>query len=174
MIGDIPLPEEQAPLYIRPRIFRRINEFMNDNEAQAHTRFKKGELHRILNLFQLPPVIHVARNDGNFYQFHSEELLIFTLIKMSTGYATTFLCDYMGYASDARMGLGYKWLVEYLDGRYHHLIGPNGMNLWCWWFPSFADKIWNYICKVKLKYNPLTGMWQLSPGVWFDPGTFNV
>ena len=174
-LGDIPEDAEHSPRYSYPEKFHFINDFQDDNESDQHTGFTKHELHILLFLFDLPAVIRVGRGDGYSYTFGREQLLIYSLIKMTSGTPSTRLADgEVGGKSSSRLDCGHKWLMKYLDNRYHHLIGPNGLSLWVDQFPYFAEKIRHLVTSDKRRVHPITGFIEVQPGLWFDPGSFNV
>lgn len=178
-IGDIPYAEEHARIHHNPEKFHRINDFMDDDQAEGETNFRRDELYRFLLQLDLPQYVSVPRPprfDGRpmRYWFEREELLLFTLMKFKSGKPTTTMCKDYGWKSDTRIGAGFKWFLKYLDDRYDHLIGNTGLLLWRDRFPYFAEKIRGYIAGIRESINPLTGLIQIRPHVWFNPGAFNV
>jgi hypothetical protein len=71
-IGDIPLEEDNQPIYYRHPTITRIYHFQNEDEARNMTRFTKRELRRLLVLFHLP--IKISTVEG--YALHREEALL--------------------------------------------------------------------------------------------------
>ena len=130
----------------------------------------------LLECFDLPEICYVDRGrlDGKRYKFHREELLIYSLMRFTSGDPHNRLSQQKnGQKCDGRMAKGYKWLIAYLDDRYDHLIGWNGMLVWCQFFPFFAEKIRRYIANDTIRQNQCSH-YELVPGVWFNPGTYNV
>ena len=176
LVGDMPEWEENSPLQHNPPKYRRIADFVDDTDAQDETGFRIEFLHEMNWLFGLPVLVRVDRGrlDGKFYTFHREELLIYALMRMTSGEAGTKLCKRCGHKCDSRVGKGFKWFLEYLDTRYDHLIGWNGMLVWRDRFPEFAEKIRQFIARGSISTNPVTGQIQVEPGVWYDPGQYAV
>ena len=83
-IADMRLDEENAPTYRRNRRYKRIQDFIDDNEAKNLTNFKKPELVALLGYYDLAEWIFVPISDDgeHCYKFHREELLLYMLIFM--------------------------------------------------------------------------------------------
>lgn len=109
-LGDVPEQIEHLPRYSCPEKFCFIDEFQDDNDSDQHTGFSKKSLRRrLLDLFALPPVILVPRGDGYFYRFGRKRLLIYSLIKMTSGTPSSRLEDGVtGGKSATKMDCGYK------------------------------------------------------------------
>jgi hypothetical protein len=50
--------------YHRERHFERINSFLNNDEAKTHRNFKRDELQKMIDIFELPVQCHCPRADG--------------------------------------------------------------------------------------------------------------
>lgn len=174
-VGDLSEADEHAPLLHKAPQYRRFTDFLDDNDCYEETSFHVRFLVEMLNCFDLPETVYVDRGrlDGKRYKFHREELLIYTLMRATSGDPHNSVSKKVGQKCDQRMAKGYKWFLAYLDNRYDHLIGWNGMLLWRDQFPYFADRIRRYVSKDYTVRNNL-GHYMVVPGVWFNPGTFNV
>jgi len=174
-IGDISAADENAPLQHQPPKYRRFSDFLGGTDCQTATGFEVSELEKMLRCFDLPERCSVDRGrlDGKRYTFHREELLIYTLMHIKSGETHSKLSKDTGQKCDQRMAKGYKWLISYLDNRYDHLLGWNGMLVWRQYFPYFAEKIREYIGKCYTRRNAL-GHVQIVPGIYFNPGSYNV
>ena len=176
-LGDLPVADEISRPYHKRPAYRRVRNFVNDDEARNYTAFTKAELYRLLRLFNLPRQINVnMRPDGRTDVFHREELLIFTLMKMRTGSTNALLIDsIVGGRSETRWGYGYKWMVQYLDDRYSNVIGMNGVQRWVPHFPRFAEHIRTNIARDRIHIDPVTFQQVgFDHGVHFAPNTFRV
>lgn len=75
---------------------------------------------------------------------------MYMLTKMSTKMTHKKLTDSTDFGgSEKRWGRGYRWIVMYLDRKFHHLIGPEAIRMWVPCFPMFRDKIYAYLKKGK-------------------------
>lgn len=175
-VGDVPEAVENAPLIHGPPMYRRICDFRDDNDAAGETTFRIQDIVDMLQCFDLPETVRVDRGrlDGKCYTFHREELLIYFLKVATSGETHEGVCKKYGHRCAQRMGKGFKWLVGYLDERYDYLIGWRGMLLWRPYFPMFAEKIRQYISKTSIRVHPVTQHVEVIPGVWFNPGAYNV
>ena len=80
-VGDIPDEEETEEICYSDPKFRRVDDFMSQDQARIEMNFTKDEIHLLMDLFELDPVrILVPCLDGKFHHFHHEELLIYTLV----------------------------------------------------------------------------------------------
>jgi hypothetical protein len=174
-IGDIPTEEEiEEVCYSDPK-YRRIDDFMSQDQAKIETGFSKDELHLLMDLFELPLEILVPRPDGKCHHFHREELLIFTLCHLKEGDSIVgTVSRSVGGRSEARWGHGYKWMIHYLDQRYSPIHSHEGLQRWVTHFPMFAEKIRLMLEKDKSHVDPETYAVQIEPGVYFPPDTFSV
>lgn len=174
-IGDVTVANENAPLLHKQPQYRRFADFLDNRDCVEETGFEIQSLVEMLNCFGLPESIYVdrGRRDGKRYKFHREELLIYTLMQITSGTPHNRLSKRIGQKCDSRMGRGYHWLIAYLDNRYDRLIGSNGIRVWLPYFPHFAEQIRQYVSKDYICQNPL-GHFMIVQGVWFNPGTYNV
>jgi hypothetical protein len=174
-IGDIPEEEETDEVCYSDPKYRRIDDFMSPDQAKIETGFTKDELHLLMDLFELPLEILVPHPDGKFHHFHREELLVFTLCHLREGDSVVGTVSHVvGGRSEARWGHGYKWMIHYLDQRYHPILSHEGLQRWVTHFPMFAEKIQMMLEKDKRHVNAETLAVQTEHGVYFPPGTFSV
>ena len=134
--------------------------FISDDQALVDTRFKKDELHWLIErVFQLEENVPVPQNStrdtGKFYWFHREELVIYFLMKVSSKKTHLNMADDPRFGgSDNRWSRGYRWLVLYLKDKFFHLIGPDAIDMWVPGFPKFAHAIYDYVNKPKVRIAP--------------------
>jgi hypothetical protein len=174
-IGDIPEEEETEEVCYSDPKYQRIDDFMSPDQAKIETGFTKDELRLLIDLFALPLQILVPRPDGKTLTFHREELLIFTLCHLKEGDSIVgTVSRVVGGRSEARWGYGYKWMIHYLDQRYHPILSHEGLERWVTHFPMFAEKIRVMLEKDKRHVDPETYQVEIEDGVYFPPGTFSV
>lgn len=151
--------------------------FQNDDMAGSMTRFTKGQLHYLVMEFDLDEFIHVPQDcdggRGDFYVFHREELLIFMFCKITTRMTFWRLAEDPRFGgSECRWAKGYHWIIWYLDERYYHLIGPDGIENWVEHFPDFARSIWTYLQKPKTRHDGRQVSWDHQGAATVDQ--FNI
>jgi hypothetical protein len=113
LLCDIPLEEENEASYKHPARWQRIEDFQNDNESNNKTNYTKGELWELVEHFGMEDIVRVPiPNSTSRYTFHREELLIYTLIKMKTGVAHTYMEEYVTHSDARRWSYGYKHFVR--------------------------------------------------------------
>lgn len=176
-LGDISEEVETArPYHTEPR-YTRINDFFNDTHAAYKTAFTKDELRRLMNLFGLDPArnIRFTRSDGKVDSFHSEELFIFTLMKLRKGSSNAELVeDQVGGRSEARWGRGYNNMIKYLDERYKTILNHQGLQRWVQHFPEFAEKIRQRIGRNDHCYDHNGQYHHTNHGIYFAPNDFGI
>jgi hypothetical protein len=175
-VGDIPEEVENAQLFHLPKTHDRLAWFGSESDCEEFTSFFRYEIREMMELFVLPEWILVPRGrpDGKNYLFHREELMLMLLNKMTEGRPISKMARSYGYKCDSRLGAGIRYLVKYLDERYDFLIGATALMRWRYKFPEFAESIRNFIAKEKISVDSQTGAIQISPGVWFNPGSFCI
>jgi hypothetical protein len=113
LLCDIPLEEENEASYKHPKRWQRIDSFQNENEAYNKTNCTKSELREIVEHFGMEDIVRVPiPNSRACYSFNREELFIYTLIKMKTGFTHTDMEEYVTHSDARRMSYGYKFLVR--------------------------------------------------------------
>jgi hypothetical protein len=155
-----------------------LDSFLNDDECENKTRFKKAAITTIVNALNLRDDIvrlYYAKPSVRFYKFNVESLVIYMLRKMSSARTHADLCDNEFGGSSARWGVGYKWIVAVFDTTFARLIGPQGLEVWAPKFPEFAEHIREYIQRDKERTDRdgnqvIRGM----PLQRIGPGQFNV
>lgn len=111
-ICDMPLEEENRPLYKNQVRFTRIESFQDENEAFSKTNFTTSELWELNEHFGLPEIVRVPiPNQSSCHLFHREELLIYTLIKMREGNTHVQMEEYVTGSESRRWSHGYKYFV---------------------------------------------------------------
>jgi hypothetical protein len=110
----------------------------------------------------------------NNYRFHREELLLYMLLKMKDSLRHTTMADKVTGGDARRWSYGYKYIVHYIDKRYEHLIGPNGMRRWITKFPEFAEKIRQAVARYRLYVDEEGNMVYEFEGCPFDVNDFRV
>jgi hypothetical protein len=126
-------PQDEPVAHYAPPAYRRIADFLDDDDARRLTRFTIPQLQELNNIFQLPE--HVEVKD---YHFHREELLIFSLAKIASGLANVELCDNVFGGAEDRWSYGYPHFLRYLDQRYFLINSFLGLARWLQMFPSFS------------------------------------
>lgn len=167
--------EEAAENYSLGKKYARIDEFESDDHSKGCTNCIKRDLHLLIQKFELPEWNRVrAGKSGRFYKFHHEELLIYMLVKMKDGLPHTAMSDKITGGDPKRWSYGNKYIVQYIDQRYHNLIGPNGLSHWILKFPKFAEVIREAVGKTRSYVDSDTGVTSEKPGVVFPTGMFAV
>jgi hypothetical protein len=100
----------------------------------------------ILQHLDLEPDVRLYYHGNKYYEFSVEELLIYTLRKMTTGWTHKDLTTEFGGCS-TRWGRGYTWFIKYLDQCFARVIGPNGIDMWASQFPYFVEQIRQYVVR---------------------------
>lgn len=86
-VGDISDAQEHAPLLHKAPQYRRFTDFLDDRDCRGETSFHLRFLVEMLSCFDLPETVYVDRGrlDGKRYKFHREELLLYTLMRVTSG-----------------------------------------------------------------------------------------
>jgi len=150
---DLDLDGNETPprSYYFPPKDMRIDTFQNDDHADQQLRLSKDELRDLLRLFELDELTQVPmlHGDGSvtFCNFNREELLTHMLTKMSSRVTHKMMVEGVepltgGFGgSNTKWEQGHKWLVEHVDNKFCHLIGPDAVKMWVESFPSFRDHV---------------------------------
>jgi hypothetical protein len=169
---DIPDNEEQGGRHT-PMQHKRIDDFPTDDHAYQWTNFNRSELHEIIRLWDLPEQILVPRSGTTaHYVFNNQELVIFFLNAMKSGERKADICSMKIGGDDGRWGVGYNWLIRYLDARYAHLVGPESLALWLDQIPYFARKMGEAAAKEHFQRDEDGTVLQYLPGLDIDPNDF--
>jgi hypothetical protein len=154
-----------------------LESFDHDDECEAKTRFTKEAITSIIGALNQPDVVRLyyAQPSERYYKFKVETLVIYMLRKMSTARTHCDLCDNEFGGSSTRWAVGYKWIVKLFNTRFSRLIGPTALGIWAPQFPTFAEKIREYIQRDKERTDGngnqiIRGM----PLQHIGPGQFNV
>ena len=70
----------------------RISDFVNDNQSECWTRFKKDKLLDLLDRLELPENI-VVSSFNRTHIFNHEELLVYLLTKLAYSLSHTIIAD---------------------------------------------------------------------------------
>jgi len=115
---------------------------LKDYEALTFCNFIKRELRRILNCFGLLREIRVECHANNDYIFSGEAILIYGLIKLTTGMENDILCHLFFGGASRHWSSAYKWFLFYLYGRYYpNVLGVEGLVREVVNFPYYAKTI---------------------------------
>jgi len=159
-----------------------LHAFENDDECEDKTRFTKDQIRMLIEALDLPEIIRVdfyddgtGRRDGRkYYKFNVEEIFIYMCRKMSTASTHKQLSDTEFGGCARRWGVGYNWLVKYIDRKMQPLIGPEALRIWAPQFPYFAESIREYIQKDKERTDRYGNQTTRGMQYYIPPGTFNV
>lgn len=171
---DIPPGESEAETYSKPPKWTRIDDFVSNSEAKNFTNYNIDQLRELVDLFGLPEWITVPTASRTRYRFHREELLIYMFSKAKGGHTHAEMADKITFGYRQRWSYGYKWIVTYLDFRYYHLIGPEGLGKWAPHFPAFTEAIRAHLAEPSPKWNADIGQTEIIPGIYFPPGIFKI
>ena len=118
---------------------------LTDYEALHYTNFSKMQLKRIYRLFNFrnqPIKIRCSETQNNYYTFSGEEIFVFSITKMCTGFDNLSLCDLFFGGSPRRWSNAYKWfLVNVYDRYYASVLSMNGLAREVQNFPYYSMKI---------------------------------
>ena len=90
LLCDIDPNEEEPHEYGIPRN-RSFNDW-DEYNCDHFTRFSKSELEQIYYEFNFPREIKIHNADNKFYTFSGEEIFLFCVTKLATGYSNIDLC----------------------------------------------------------------------------------
>jgi hypothetical protein len=164
---DIPLYEELRSLEFRPREDIRLHDArLDDVMCRKMTRFSHGHLVRLYDCFGLLEYcnglgetdIYIetgSQRNGtpNRYKYHPEEIFLFCLMKIATGWTNNDLIDNYFGGDYARWGYAYAWMLIYLDRRYASIIGHQGLLRFVHDFPRFHNAIEKFAQKDRTYHN---------------------
>jgi len=172
-IGDYTAADEADTVEWPEPVRRRIDD-LDDREARQMTRFTKGQLRTLYNLFDLPVDVEgnvriQAGNTDTFYSFHGEEVFLFSLTKLALGMDNTVLCMFFFGGAPQRWSSAYPWFLRYLDTRYADLLSFTGLERYVHLFPYFAFCIWRRAASWRKVVNPVTGEVSWMPGIFHIP-----
>ena len=153
---DIPPEEENAPLLLtRPKGLR-IDDLC-DISAYKMTHFYHGQLCRLYAAFDLEsqlgpmqdklsfPTGHITNGTPCCYRIHPEEVFLFTLCRLATGWTQVHIVDTYFGGDKNRWTHAYTWMLKYIDDRYAHVIGHQGLTRFVDDFPLFKRAIERYV-----------------------------
>ena len=101
-----------------------------------------------------------------YYQIHPEELFLFTLTKLATGLSNIMIVDTYFGGDYNRWTYGYPWMLRYLDERYKHIAGHQGLTRFVADFPRFHRAIEEYVQRDHLR-ELVDGTMTIVPGINF-------
>jgi hypothetical protein len=173
MLFDIPFHEEAAPQQFTRSKNLRIAD-LNDVQALKMTHFSQSQLRHLYAHFGLATLaagvgttipIFTGRT---YYQIHPEELFLFTLTKLATGLSNIMIVDTYFGGDYNRWTYGYPWMLRYLDERYKHIVGHQGLTRFVVDFPRFHRAIEEYVQRNHLR-ELVDGTMTIIPGINFMP-----
>jgi len=171
VLFDIPFHEEAAPQqYTRSKNLRIAD--LNDVQALKMTHLSQSQLRHLYTHFGLATL---AAGVGTtipiftghiYYRIHPEEVFLFTLAKLATGLTNIMIVDtYFGGDSN-RWTCGFPWMLHYLDKRYKHIAGHQGLTLFVGDFPRFHRAVEEYVQRDHLR-ELVDGTMTIVPGINF-------
>ena len=148
--------------------------------GQGHekTLIIKYQLYVLKDRFGLPNVVRVPVGNerganARCYAFTKEELLLYSIMKQALGATHAAMVEHVVGGEPRRWLAGYRWCLMYLDRRYSHILGPQGMLKYINDFPRFAAAIESACNKDRAWYDPIHRIMRTVPGSRFNPGSFN-
>ena len=144
MLFDIPFHEEAAP----QQFTRSKNMWIADlNNVQAlkMTHFSLAAL--AAGVGTTIPIF----TGHTYYRIHPEEVFLFTLTKLATGLTNIMIVDTYFGGDYNRWTYGYPWMLRYLDERYKHVAGHQGLTRFVGNFPWFHRAIEEYVQRDHLR-----------------------
>jgi hypothetical protein len=173
VLFDIPFHEEAAPQqYTRSKNLRLAD--LNDFQALKMTHFSQSQLRHLCAHFDL---VALAVGVGTmipiftghtYYRIHPEEVFLFTLTKLATGLSNHMIVDTYFGGDYNRWTYGYPCLLRYLDERYKHITGHQGLTRFVADFPRFHRAIEEFVQRDHL-HELVDGMMTIIPGINFMP-----
>jgi hypothetical protein len=173
VLFDIPFHEEAAPQqYTRSKNLRLAD--LNDIQALKMTHFSLSQLGHLYAHFGLAAL---AAGVGTtipiftghtYYRIHPEEVFLFTLTKLATGLSNHMIVDTYFGGDYNRWTYGYPWMLRYLDERYKHIAGHQGLTRFVADFPRFHRAIEEYVQRDHLR-ELVDGTMTIVPGINFMP-----
>ena len=148
---DLSDEDVQNAGYETPLVGITLEFYENDDECQEKCRFSKADIKLILAALPCGKYVQVYYHRNKYYKFLTEELLIYSLRRMSTARTHKDLCDNEFGGCPKCWGLGYNWLVKVMDKRFKPLIGPQAVRLWVHDFPKLAESIREYMERPRIK-----------------------
>ena len=112
-----------------PLVNLRIDAFQNDEHCENWTRSNKYELFDLVGRLALELNMHVHNSQDNFFSFHREEILTWTLVKLVHGLPHAAMSDMVVGGNSIRWGAGYNHLMKYLDNTLANIVNMNSLNL---------------------------------------------
>ncbi len=125
--------------------------------ALKMTRFNWCQLMHLYAAFDLDSQLEpmddkLAFFTGHFYdgyaccyQIHPEEVFLFTLCRLATGMTQVHIVDTYFGGDKTRWSYTYPWMLRYLNTRYAHIVGHQGLTRFVNNFPCFKRAIEEYV-----------------------------
>ena len=139
LLCDIDPNEEEPHEYGIPRN-RSFNDW-DEYNCDHFTRFSKSELEQIYYEFNFPREIKIHNADNKFYTFSGEEIFLFCVTKLATGYSNIDLCIQQFGGAPQRWSKAYKWFCYRTYDRYKDVIGIQGLQRFTHRFRKYARAI---------------------------------
>jgi len=103
-----------------------------------------------------------------YYRIHPEEVFLFTLTKLATGLTNIMIVDTYFGGDYNHWSYGYPWMLRYLDERYKHIVGHQGLTRFVADFPRFHRAIEEYVQRDHLR-ELVDGTMTIVPDINFMP-----
>ena len=177
MFGDIDTILYDIPFYqvILPKTFTRGKNLriddLSDPVAHEMTHFYTGQLKRLYKAFDFEGFVEslndptnlgmipfytgkFRRNSPNRYLIHPEEVFLFTMTKIATGWKNKAVVNMYFGAGVVKWSKAFPWALCYLDNRYRNILGYQGMTRYVHKFPKYRLRIEQYVKKDMKRENP--------------------
>ena len=103
-----------------------------------------------------------------------EEIFISSMTKLAHETDNLLLClNYFGRNSK-RWSYAYPWFLKFIDQKFAHIIGFQGLHRFVPHFPYFAQKIAEKLNKLWKYVDPITGVETIVPGLGLNPFLFRI
>ena len=175
VIGDVHVDMDVYRIFSTPLSLLRLNQFQNNDHCENWTRFSTNELIDLVPRLGLPEYVYVFNTPGNFYRFHREELLIYTLTKLAHGFPHTVMSDMVVGGDSARWGRGYNYMMQHLDDHFSNIINVDSLGMWVHQFPYFSELIRRKHCSCWNQHDDVDGNPVIdAENIYQNEGSFNI
>jgi hypothetical protein len=173
VLFDIPFHKEAAPQqYTRSKNLRLAD--LNDVQALKMTHFSQSQLRHLYAHFGMAALVAGVGTTipifigHTYYRIHPEEVFLLTLTKLATGLTNIMIVDTYFGGDYNHWSYGYPWMLHYLDKRYKHITGHQGLTRFVADFPQFHRAIEEYVQRDHLR-ELVDGTMTIIPGINFMP-----
>ena len=150
-----PLESYRAGLPDKIHLAIRLDSW-SDAQCYLNTSFLRGQLIKIYRQFDLP---RLAGKDGYLrihngcydhgrpccYRVHPEELFLFFMARCKTNKSISQMVNDLFGGWCNRWSYAWPWMLRYLDRRYRHILGHEGLIRFRDQFPKFAEAIEKHV-----------------------------